>query len=87
MRRPSRLFVDLLRPSGVAPSQPDRYRKSPPANIGLHGLTEAVFRGGASKAGGAEEVLAHRDGSVVLFGDLQHRLATFTVSPVAAMCW
>ena len=43
----------------------------PPANIDLHGVAEAMFRCGAGKASGTEEVLAHRDGSVVLLGDLQ----------------
>jgi hypothetical protein len=41
------------------------------ADIDLHGFAEAVFRRGAGKAGGAVEVLAHRDRGVVLLGDLQ----------------
>ncbi len=43
----------------------------PPANIDLHGVAQAMFRRGAGKAGGTEEVLAHRDGRVALLGDLQ----------------
>ena len=59
----------------------------PPANFDLYGLAEAMFRRSAGKGGGAVEVLAHRDQGFVLFETSSSRLATFTVSPVAAMCW